>query len=120
MNIFQQMASKENKIVHKPQHVDKLGSQLKGTVRQLLNKIDERAKLNELIHELELEKLLERDPKVLSGGELQRVAITAAICRNADVYIFDEPSSHLDVYQRIRAARSIRKTRRGKENSVGC
>ena len=25
------------------------------------------------------------------------------------MYIFDEPSSHLDVYQRIRAARSIRR-----------
>jgi ATP-binding cassette subfamily E protein 1 len=81
----------------------------KGTVRQLLRKIDERAKLDELVHELELEELLERDPKVLSGGELQRVAIAAAISRNADVYVFDEPSSHLDVYQRIRAARSIRK-----------
>jgi ATP-binding cassette subfamily E protein 1 len=45
---------------------------------------------------------------VLSGGELQRVAITAAISKNADVYIFDEPSSYLDVYQRIRAARTIR------------
>src|SRR5208337_4538734 len=40
---------------------------------------------------------------------LQRVAIAAAISRDADVYIFDEPSSHLDVYQRVRAARSIRK-----------
>jgi ATP-binding cassette subfamily E protein 1 len=106
---FSQVASNESKIVHKPQHVDKLGSHLKGTVRQLLSKINERAKLNELIQELELEKILERDPKVLSGGELQRVAIAAAMCRNADVYIFDEPSSHLDVYQRIRAARSIRK-----------
>ena len=46
---------------------------------------------------------------MLSGGELQRVAIAAAISRDADVYIFDEPSSHLDVYQRVRAARSIRK-----------
>lgn len=106
---FRRITLKELKIVHKPQHIDKIGSALKGTVRQLLRKIDERAKLGELVHELELEELLDRDLKVLSGGELQRVAITAAICRNADVYIFDEPSSHLDVYQRIRAARSIRR-----------
>ena len=106
---FRLITSKKLKIVHKPQHIDKIGSALKGTVRQLLRKIDERTKLSELIRELELEELLDRDLKVLSGGELQRVAIAAAICRNADVYIFDEPSSHLDVYQRIRAARSIRR-----------
>jgi ATP-binding cassette subfamily E protein 1 len=106
---FGKIAEKELKVVHKPQHVDKISSMPKGTVRQLLRKIDERAKLDELVHELELEELLERDPKVLSGGELQRVAIAAAISRNADVYVFDEPSSHLDVYQRIRTARSIRK-----------
>jgi len=106
---FGEIAARKLKVVHKPQHVVRIGSLLKGTVRHLLRKIDERSKLHELIRELELEEILDRDPKVLIGGELQRVAISAAICRNADVYIFDEPSSHLDVYKRIRAARSIRR-----------
>ena len=106
---FGKIAGKQHKVVHKPQHVDKLGPILKGTVRQLLQKIDERSKFKELVQDLELTELLDRSPKVLSGGELQRVAIAAAISRSADVYMFDEPSSHLDVYQRIRAARSIRK-----------
>ena len=44
----------------------------------------------------------------LSGGELQRVAIAASISREADVYLFDEPSSYLDVQQRLQAARAIR------------
>src|SRR3972149_1916020 len=106
---FQQIAGKKMKVVHKPQHIDKIGSLLEGKTDQLLKKADERGKLAELVHELELEPLLDREPKVLSGGELQRVAIAAAISRNADVYMFDEPSSHLDVYQRVQAARSIRK-----------
>ena len=106
---FEQIATKKFKVIYKPQHVDRIGSTLKGEVKQLLTRIDERQKLDELVHELELEELLERDLKVLSGGELQRVAIAATICRNADVYFFDEPSSHLDVYQRIRAARCIRR-----------
>jgi ATP-binding cassette subfamily E protein 1 len=97
------------KVVNKPQHIDKIGSFLEGKTSQLLNKADERGKVAGLIDELDLEPLLEREAKVLSGGELQRVAIAAAISRDADVYIFDEPSSHLDVYQRVRAARSIRK-----------
>ncbi len=106
---FQKVTTKAMKVVNKPQHIDKIGSFLEGKTGQLLKKADERGKVAGLIDELDLEPLLEREAKVLSGGELQRVAIAAAISRDADVYIFDEPSSHLDVYQRVRAARSIRK-----------
>ena len=106
---FSKISDHQLKVVHKPQHVDKLGEVLKGKIGSLLKKVNERGKLAELIEDLELKPLMDRDAKVLSGGELQRVAIAAAISRQADVYIFDEPSSYLDVYQRIRAARIIRK-----------
>lgn len=106
---FRRIADKKLKIVHKPQHVDKLASLLEGKIGDLLKNVDERNKLSELTKGLELEALLQREASVLSGGELQRVAIAAAISRDADVYIFDEPSSYLDIYQRIRAARSIRR-----------
>ena len=105
---FSRIAAKKLKVVHKPQHVDKLASVPKDKIGQLLKKVDERGKLSELAKDLELETLFEREATVLSGGELQRVAIAAAISRDADVYIFDEPSSYLDIYQRMRAARSIR------------
>ena len=106
---FSKISAGKLKIVHKPQHVDKLSAVLKGNIGSLLKKVDERGKLAELIEGLELKPLLDRDAGVLSGGELQRVAIAAAISRQADVYIFDEPSSYLDVYQRMHAARIIRK-----------
>jgi ATP-binding cassette subfamily E protein 1 len=105
---FTKVAEKELRIVHKPQHVDKIGELLQGKIKELLGKTDERGRLRQLMQELKIVTLLERDVTVLSGGELQRVAIAAAIARDADVYIFDEPSSHLDIYQRMRAARSIR------------
>ena len=44
----------------------------------------------------------------LSGGELQRFAIAICCVQNADVYMFDEPSSYLDVKQRLQAATTIR------------
>jgi ATP-binding cassette subfamily E protein 1 len=44
----------------------------------------------------------------LSGGELQRFAIGTVCVQKADVYMFDEPSSYLDVKQRLSAARVIR------------
>ena len=43
--------------------------------------------------------------KNLSGGELQRVAITLALGLPADVYLIDEPSAYLDSEQRIIAAK---------------
>jgi ATP-binding cassette subfamily E protein 1 len=51
---------------------------------------------------------MDREIQLLSGGELQRFAIGTVCVREADVYMFDEPSSYLDVKQRLSAARIIR------------
>lgn len=39
-----------------------------------------------------------------SGGELQRFAIAVVAAQQADIYMIDEPSSYLDVRQRLKAA----------------
>ena len=106
---FQKMSEGKLKVVHKPQYVDKIPKVVSGKVDELLEKVDERGKFKEVIKQLELESILDRTLNVLSGGELQRVAIAATICREADVYLFDEPSSYLDVKQRLEAAKAIRK-----------
>ena len=38
----------------------------------------------------------------LSGGELQRFALGVVAAQEKDVYIVDEPSSYLDIRQRLR------------------
>ena len=106
---FQKMSEGKLRVVHKPQYVDKIPKVVSGKVDELLEKVDERGKFKEVIKQLELESILDRTLNVLSGGELQRVAIAATICREADVYLFDEPSSYLDVKQRLEAAKAIRK-----------
>jgi ABC-type sugar transport system ATPase subunit len=50
---------------------------------------------------LQLEPLLERQPRDLSGGQRQRVAIGRAIVRDPDVFLFDEPLSNLDAALRV-------------------
>lgn len=55
-----------------------------------------------------MEHLVDRDIRILSGGELQRFAIAAVAVQLSDVYMFDEPSSYLDVKQRLTAAAMIR------------
>ena len=95
-------------VVLKPQYVDKIPKVIKGTVGEVLKRLDQRGVREQVAKDLELEHLMDRPLDVLSGGELQRVAIATAVLRDAKVYLFDEPSSHLDIYQRTKAARVIR------------
>lgn len=108
---FQRMSEGGLRVVHKPQYVDKIPKVASGKVRDLLEKVDERGKLSEIRKSLQLDVVWNRGIEVLSGGELQRAAIAATMCRDADVYLFDEPSSYLDVKQRIEAAKAIRSLR---------
>jgi len=105
---FQKMSENNLKVAHKPQYVDKIPRAVSGKVSELLQKVDERKVLGKLAEELELKTIWDRPLDVLSGGELQRVAVAATLSREADVYLFDEPSSFLDVKQRLQVAKAIR------------
>ena len=52
-----------------------------------------------VINRLGLENLMDHMIPDLSGGELQRAAIAACLSREADIYLFDEPSAFLDIEQ---------------------
>ena len=93
----------------KPQNVDRLPKRVKGSVRQLLTRVDERKMFDEMTAALGIDHLLDREVHQLSGGELQRMAICATILRDVDVYFFDEPSSYLDIHERMRIVRIIQK-----------
>ena len=60
----------------------------------------------ELLH---LQPLLKRRPSELSGGQRQRVAIGRALCRDAEVYLFDEPLSNLDAKLRAELRVELKK-----------
>jgi oligogalacturonide transport system ATP-binding protein len=57
---------------------------------------------------LEMEHLLDRYPKQLSGGQAQRVAVGRAIVKKPEVFLFDEPLSNLDA--KLRASMRVRLT----------
>jgi ATP-binding cassette subfamily E protein 1 len=105
---FKKMSEGNLKVVHKPQYVSKIKNLVSGKVGDLLEQIDDKDRIKYVSKILQLDVFWNRRIDVLSGGELQRVAIAATICKEADVYIFDEPSSYLDVKQRLEAARAIR------------
>lgn len=106
---FKKLSKGEIKVVHKPQMVDLLPKFVKGNVKDLLEGVNERGAMDEVLDSLELRSIFERNISNLSGGELQRVAIAAAVLREADFYYFDEPTSWLDVRQRLNAVKVIRK-----------
>jgi len=114
---FQKLSEKELRVIAKPQYIAELPKIISGQVSELLEKVDERGLLSEVKEKLNLGKFWDRDIQVLSGGELQRVSIAAAYLRDRDVYLFDEPSSFLDVRERLEMAKLIRQLAE-KENKI--
>merc|ERR1711902_428315 len=76
-----------------------------GSVQSLLDKKDE---LKNQAQVCDILKVKDRNVEDLSGGELQRFACAMVCIQDADIFMFDEPSSYLDVKQRLNAALAIR------------
>jgi ATP-binding cassette subfamily E protein 1 len=101
----------EIRVSYKPQY---LTGTIEGTVEQVLRRAAGEKFLEpwfsgEVIEPLHVKGLLERDINILSGGEIQRVAIAECLSRPADIYLLDEPSAYLDVEERLAVARAIRR-----------
>lgn len=98
-------------ISYKPQ---KISPKFESTVRNLLaSKIREMYLhpqfMTDVIKPLRIEELMDQEVQNLSGGELQRVAITLCLGKQADLYLIDEPSAYLDSEQRIIASKVIKR-----------
>ncbi len=105
---FEKLKEEKIKISYKPQHVDLIPKSTTGKVIDLLNKVNETNQLEKIVKLLDLQGILDHDIKQISGGELQRVAIAATVLRKANLYIFDEPTSYLDINQRLQVATFIK------------
>ncbi|KUG19139.1 rnase l inhibitor [hydrocarbon metagenome] len=107
------------RISYKPQYISGTTAD---TVEQLLRRTTTRFDTSfyqhEILEPLSLNPILQSPVDSLSGGELQRVAIALCLSRDADLYILDEPSAHLDVEQRVKIARMIRKHAEGRGAST--
>ena len=107
-------------VSYKPQHVS---TDVEGTVTDwLASEIGPTWRSGEfrtqVIRALQADQLLELRAKKLSGGELQAVSIAICLGREADLYLFDEPSAHLDANARMEAAKAIRRTMESNEKSA--
>ncbi len=108
---FTMLKDKGVRVSYKPQNIAQIPKVYKGNVEGLLKKAawpEGAVELSSVSQGLNLQKILGRDLSELSGGELQRVAIAAASIKDADFYAFDEPTSYLDIRERLNAAKIIR------------
>lgn len=73
------------------------------SLRQRDQEVPEKLKQVSKVTGIGLEKLLERRPAQLSGGEQQRIGIARALARDLNVLLFDEPFANLDAKYRTEA-----------------
>ncbi len=108
LDYLKSLAEGKIRVAVKPQYIEAIPKAYKGRAKDLLERADEKGKIDEYVAKLGLENSINKDVKELSGGELQRLAIAACLLKNADFYFLDEITSYLDIYQRIAAAKAIR------------
>ena len=109
----------EVRISYKPQY---LNQDIDGDVRSLITSVNSGQFEGTLIEEqilnpLGLKKLYDKSVKGLSGGELQKVAVSLSLIRDADIYALDEPSAFLDIEDRISLAKFIQRLIKSKGKS---
>ena len=110
----------EVRISYKPQY---LNQDIDGDVRSLITSANNGQFEDTLIEEqilnpLGLKKLYDKSVKGLSGGELQKVAVSLSLIRDADIYALDEPSAFLDIEDRISLAKFIQRLIKAKGKSA--
>lgn len=110
----------EVRISYKPQY---LNQDMDGDVRSLIYSANNGPFEGSLIEEqilnpLGLKKLYDKSVKGLSGGELQKVAVSLSLIRDADIYALDEPSAFLDIEDRISLAKFVQRLIKAKGKSA--
>lgn len=115
-NYFTKLEKGEIKVAYKPQQIVNIPRVFSGPVKDLLLKVNsDMNQIEEIVKKLNIFKILDRDIKVLSGGELQRVAISACLLKEgANFYVLDEVTNYLDIFERLNSARVIKETAEGK------
>lgn len=102
---FTELTKKRLKIGYKPQVFTELLIRPESVQEIIISSYHEGLfTKEEVISSMELNSILDRFPSELSGGELQRLAISIVLLQNVDVYLIDEPCTFLDFRQRIKVA----------------
>ncbi|MCW1294097.1 MAG: ribosome biogenesis/translation initiation ATPase RLI [Candidatus Parvarchaeota archaeon] len=89
------------RISYKPQFIEAPDVLVKDLLASIRADFTSNESFGNVMKKLEIDRVLSKNVKNLSGGELQKLAIFSTILRDADIYLFDEPSANLDLEDRL-------------------
>ncbi len=115
-NYLGKLEKGEIKIAYKPQQIVSIPNVFKGKVKKLLLKVNsDKAKVEEIASKLNIRNALDRDIGVISGGELQRVAVASCLLKDeTNFYILDEITNYLDIFERFNTSKIIKEKAQNK------
>ena len=120
-NYFTKLRDEKIRVAFKLQQIINIPKIFSGSVLNLLKKVQKDEKvIVDFSKKFNIEKILDRDIKVLSGGELQRVALCSTLLKKdiCNLFIFDEITNYLDIYQRLNTSKIIKEELSQKTNIV--
>lgn len=116
---FTKLQKGEISVAYKPQQITNISKLFKGTVIDLLSKTSSKTKVEEIAKKLNITKIVNRNINVLSGGELQKVALAATLLKeNCNFFVFDEITNYLDIYERLNSSKIIKETLKDKTSLI--
>ncbi|WZL73881.1 ATP-binding cassette domain-containing protein [Clostridiaceae bacterium 35-E11] len=89
-----------------------------GLKRKKCSKKEIEEKLCEMVSNFQIQHLLERNPKNLSGGEQQRVAVARALITSPKILLLDEPLSALDPSTKKKFIRMLKNIHEKTESTI--
>ncbi len=70
------------------------------------------------LKQVEMQAFAQRPIDELSGGERQRVSIATLLTQNPDIYLLDEPNSHLDLKYQIQLLNTLTKKAKAEHKAI--
>jgi len=64
-------------------------------------------KATQALQQVDMQNYAQRPINELSGGERQRVSIATLLTQNPDIFLLDEPNSHLDLHFQIKLLQNL-------------
>ncbi len=89
------------KVSYKPQFIEAYDAVVNDMLTAIRSDFLSNEAFSGIMKKLGIDRVLNKNVKNLSGGELQKLAVFSTLMRDADIYLFDEPSANLDLEDRL-------------------